>query len=851
MPYILVVRMPEYDLDPPRFAQKALDLLFSRWDVMESMIMIGVSEVDRVSRLSEGQFHLFSQDGVTFLDRFMYYLLVKLPIELLDGFLKTLAAKLVKKVNDADFKLVLDRLVRSAVRIFALLNVSPYYMSSRKKCTPISRCRRLFYMLLPHAIRQLASTADGVLALVRSGVVKATLPFSFPSGYDPTALIEKLFMIEPACFPRDGMTVSDKNFHIDPLLDIGQQEMPVLDAASEHDSDSDGGDGTVTRRTGDEAGTSAEPSGQRETETQRERRTEQTNFSDTESDASYRPIDATSADTATRTITTAVKNPTDSGASRADEEQRQSVSSADMLVTLARLFSTLLRETTALLMLALEPSTVVTNIALYPLAMSEETISELEEYVEKRMNATWQWLCPIMDFLESTIRLSKALDLAKRPAGDDSSAKRDHTSANSPQRLEKRNKKVSKTDAPVSSQKQTEVEELRTCYSREAALGYLISVLRLHSCEHGEDVPAMDLASMKHVAIVADALLHSMNSRLHVSNQQNGDAYCSVLYDMNSMDCFECPQSFAPKLTGMLLELPPHQVLLMLSNAQMLRANCQMANDLLMNFLELIGLCLLHNEIMPLPLCRSVFKFILGRPVNWYDLAFYDLTMFDNFYKLARGQFRPEDLHLTFTLTLHSMEGGQTIPLIPNGENIPVTSENVVEYVYNHVTYRLITASLKALENIRDGVHDVLPAAMLDGLTAEDFRLLLTGATEVNTKALEESTIFMDETSANHKKLMQPEKLAQFKRWFWSLVHSMTSEEKQELINFWTGSPALPASPDGPHPVPNVVIRPADDNYLPTANTCISRLYIPFYSSRAVLKQKLMMAIKVDTFGFV
>ncbi|CDW54071.1 E3 ubiquitin protein ligase UBR5 [Trichuris trichiura] len=1435
-----VVRMPEYDLDPPRFAQKALDLLFSRWDVMESMIMIGMVEVDRVSRLSEGQFHLFSQDGVTFLDRFMYYLLVKLPVELLDVFLKTLAAKLVKKVNDADFKLILDRLIRSAVRIFALLNVSPYYMSSRKKCTPISRCRRLFYVLLPHAIRQLASTADGVLSLVRYGVVKATLPFSFPSSYDPTALIEKLFMIEPACFPRDGMTVSDKNFHVDPLMDIGQQDMPVLDAASEHDSDSDGGDGTVTRRTGDEAGTSTEPSQQRVTESQRETRTEQTNFSDTESDASYRPswdhpeqeddppytennetglndgaeddddddddsddasdltydevnneadydslsilasdimrrrVDATSADSATRTIA-AVKNPTDSGANRVDEEQRQNVSSADMLVTLARLFSTLLRETTALLMLALEPSAVVTNIALYPLALSEETISELEEYVEKRMNSTWQWLCPIMDFLESTIRLSKALDLAKRPTADDSSAKRDHASANSPQRLEKRNKKVSKTDAPISSQKQSEVEELRTCYSREAALGYLISVLRLHSCEHGEDVPAMDLASMKHVAIVADALLHSMNSRLHISSQQNGDAYCSVLYDMNSMDCFECPQtyerqwslplvgkhlpydqqnpffqvcafiddlfvdlffliqrsdsmiypglypvrsalnhssiesiplaskpylllptssketmfgiqrslcswdehivrkqisffqvrqffsfqqsmrsvgnllpgstslsmhgdthmqmncqcgccdassgtvassllakerehlkcqpsmpretsvivhsktigegeepmdtsestlvtpaakrtalmenlakngrdrvqrlmtrwkfclsafarhfeedlcsdassflfqmsgftvkaqrfrklidryrnslakdfalevsrdrdalleqtfrqlnmfidrrvysficpypmavhrlkvsfkgeqgegsgvvrsfytcianallspeplssalvlcsgmattvaqpisrgrgremalrrralavaprrvnmsvearsfvpgnnrsadatestrqslghqlyprvnalypSFAPKLTGMLLELPPHQVLLMLSNAQMLRANCQMANDLLMNFLDLdstrrdalaqeiavepkpsssrcsscpnlvqngsnaeewrfladgyflklsiaedsvdidrrplffqpcnnayqrvcspklsiwrlffrlIALCLLHNEIMPLPLCRSVFKFILGRPVNWYDLAFYDLTMFDNFYKLARGQFKPEDLHLTFTLTLHSMEGGQTIPLIPNGENIPVTSENVVEYVYNHVTYRLITASLKALENIRDGVHDVLPAAMLDGLTAEDFRLLLTGATEVNTKTLEESTIFMDETSANHKKLMQPEKLAQFKRWFWSLVHSMTSEEKQELINFWTGSPALPASPDGPHPVPNVVIRPADDNYLPTANTCISRLYIPLYSSRAVLKQKLMMAIKVDTFGFV
>ena len=66
-----------------------------------------------------------------------------------------------------------------------------------------------------------------------------------------------------------------------------------------------------------------------------------------------------------------------------------------------------------------------------------------------------------------------------------------------------------------------------------------------------------------------------------------------------------------------------------------------------------------------------------------------------------------------------------------------------------------------------------------------------------------------------------------------------------------SGSPALPASEDGFQPMPSVTIRPADDSHLPSANTCISRLYVPLYSSKAILKSKLLMAIKTKNFGFV
>ena len=71
------------------------------------------------------------------------------------------------------------------------------------------------------------------------------------------------------------------------------------------------------------------------------------------------------------------------------------------------------------------------------------------------------------------------------------------------------------------------------------------------------------------------------------------------------------------------------------------------------------------------------------------------------------------------------------------------------------------------------------------------------------------------------------------------------------LLDLVPGSPALPASEEGFQPMPSVTIRPADDSHLPSANTCISRLYVPLYSSKNILKSKLLMAIKTKNFGFV
>lgn len=53
-----------------------------------------------------------------------------------------------------------------------------------------------------------------------------------------------------------------------------------------------------------------------------------------------------------------------------------------------------------------------------------------------------------------------------------------------------------------------------------------------------------------------------------------------------------------------------------------------------------------------MPLCRHVLKFILGRSITWYDLAFYDADLFETLRKTVKENGDPADLHLNFSITL-------------------------------------------------------------------------------------------------------------------------------------------------------------------------------------------------------
>lgn len=70
------------------------------------------------------------------------------------------------------------------------------------------------------------------------------------------------------------------------------------------------------------------------------------------------------------------------------------------------------------------------------------------------------------------------------------------------------------------------------------------------------------------------------------------------------------------------------------------------------SFFSLIGICLLQNELFPLPLCRHVLKYILDRNINWYDLAFFDAHLFESLRKMGQEAVESSDYSLTFVVDL-------------------------------------------------------------------------------------------------------------------------------------------------------------------------------------------------------
>ncbi|KAL9962175.1 hypothetical protein ACROYT_G031256 [Oculina patagonica] len=368
--------------------------------------------------------------------------------------------------------------------------------------------------------------------------------------------------------------------------------------------------------------------------------------------------------------------------------------------------------------------------------------------------------------------------------------------------------------------------------------------------------------------------------------------------------------SLASKITGMLLELSPAQLLLLLASEDTLRQRVEEAVELLLvsgkkptkdgdedtlspvvdlddseddssplfyqpgktgfysprpgkcteerlncfrNVGRIMGLCLLQNELCPINLNRHVIKNILSRRTGWHDLAFFDPMLYESLRKLIVEAASPNAEHifkgLDLTFSVQSIADevdSSQVELVKGGKNVAVTPSNAHEYVRLYAEHRMMGNSKKALQALRGGVLDVIPQSAFDNLTAEDFRLLLNGCGEVNVQQLISYTCFNDETGG-----AGAEKLLKFKKWFWSIVEKMSNSDRQDLVYFWTSSPALPASEEGFQPKPSVTVKPAHDHQLPTANTCISRLYIPLYSSRAILKSKLLLAIKTKTFGFV
>ncbi|KAI6113129.1 hypothetical protein F5141DRAFT_1188308 [Pisolithus sp. B1] len=200
-----------------------------------------------------------------------------------------------------------------------------------------------------------------------------------------------------------------------------------------------------------------------------------------------------------------------------------------------------------------------------------------------------------------------------------------------------------------------------------------------------------------------------------------------------------------------------------------------------------------------------------------------------------------EDLALDFTLPGYDME------LRPGGRDIPVTSENVEQYIHDILDAIIGSGVQSQAKAFREGFSKVFPISDLQAFSADELVMLFGNSdedwgVETLSEAIKADHGFHGE-SRSIRELIE-------------LMSEFDPPTRRDYLQFITGSPKLPIGGfRGLNPPLTVVRKPAEapntpDAYLPSVMTCVNYLKLPEYSSKKIMRDRLLTAIKEGVGSF-
>lgn len=117
---------------------------------------------------------------------------------------------------------------------------------------------------------------------------------------------------------------------------------------------------------------------------------------------------------------------------------------------------------------------------------------------------------------------------------------------------------------------------------------------------------------------------------------------------------------------------------------------------------RIIGKALYEGRALDCHFSRAVYKRILGKSVSIKDMETLDLDYYKSLLWMLENDIT-EIITETFSVETDDFGVTETVDLIENGRNIPVTEENKHEYVQRVVEYRLTGSVQAQLEKFLGG----------------------------------------------------------------------------------------------------------------------------------------------------
>ena len=271
---------------------------------------------------------------------------------------------------------------------------------------------------------------------------------------------------------------------------------------------------------------------------------------------------------------------------------------------------------------------------------------------------------------------------------------------------------------------------------------------------------------------------------------------------------------------------------------------------------RILGKAVLEGICVDIPLAPFFIGTLFARVSRVEDLLVLDAELYKNLMFVKHYDGDVEELALTFSTSRRVLDRNVVVDLVHDGRNVAVTNANRIQYVYRLARYLLDDRFEAQLARFSKGFFAMCNQRLVRVFSVSEFITVLSGTDS-------------DIDVADWRKYAQYEAPYHDKhrivKNLWAVVKAMTTEEKKQLLQFTTSNRRPPLQgfrnlqpPFKVQPVSastessNVVSstlqslfskKPTKDP-LPSAATCFNTLKLPMYTTKKILRQKLLKCIK-------
>ncbi|XP_057535729.1 E3 ubiquitin-protein ligase UPL4 isoform X2 [Amaranthus tricolor] len=272
---------------------------------------------------------------------------------------------------------------------------------------------------------------------------------------------------------------------------------------------------------------------------------------------------------------------------------------------------------------------------------------------------------------------------------------------------------------------------------------------------------------------------------------------------------------------------------------------------------QVVGKALQDGRVLDIPFSIAFYKLVLGKELSVCDIQSFDpelgktllefkaLACRQRCMEFTCGRNIKDDEGLMFqSTTIEDLCLNFTLPGYPDYvlssgmDDVMVTINNLEEYISLVLDATLQSGVSRQVEAFRSGLNQVILDKHLQLFTEEELELLLCGERDFSF-----SGDLLNHVKYDHGYTATSPPIINFLE----VINEFSYEQRRAFLQFVTGAPRLPSGGLAAlNPKLTIVLKHSNncpDTDLPSVMTCANYLKLPPYSSKEILKEKLLYAI--------